>query len=131
MCYNNDYDAILKSLESPGFSKFISNILLLDAHTVPYHVTFGKTLDRIHWIPMEPFDDEELKKQIVCFLATKDIHITIPQDNRLNQSPRDKQKIFTAVQDIFLSTEPIAELGLLFAEDVKFYNNLLNTYIAL
>ena len=128
MCYNNDYDAIMKLLDSSNFSKFISTILLLDAHTIPYHIAFRKTLDSIHWIPMELFDDEELKKQIVSFLATKDIHITIPQDNRLNQSPMDKQKVFAAVQDIFLSTEPVAELGVLFAEDVKFYNNLLIQY---
>jgi hypothetical protein len=128
MSYDNDYDLILKLLESSNFSKFISTIILLDAHTIPYNVAFGKTINKIHWIPMEPFDDEELKNQIICFLATKDVNIKIPQDKRINQSSTAKQKVFTAIQDIFLSTEPNAELGFMFAEDIKFYNNLINTY---
>ena len=77
---------------------------------------------------MELFNDIALKKQIMCFLATKNINIEIPNNKRINQSLTDKQKVFTAIQNIFLSTEPGAELGLLFAEDVKFYNNLLKTY---
>jgi hypothetical protein len=128
MSYDHNYDLILKLLESSDFSKFISNIILLDAHTIPYNLAFGKTINKIHWIPMEPFNDEELKNQIAWFLATKDINIKIPQNKRMNPSSLPKQKIFTTIQDIFLSTEPSAELGLMFAEDIKFYNNLINTY---
>jgi hypothetical protein len=131
MSYDHDYDLMLQLLESSNFAKFISTILLLDAHTIPYNMAFGKTIDKIHWIPMELFDDEELKNQIVCYLATKDINIKIPQDKRRNPSLPDKQKVFTAIQDIFLSIEPGAELGVMFAEDVKFYNNLINTYAPL
>ena len=126
--YDNNYVSVLTLLESSNFSKFISTISILDSHTVPYSITFGKEINKIHWIPMELFNDIALKKQIMCFLATKNINIEIPNNKRINQSLTDKQKVFTAIQNIFLSTEPGAELGLLFAEDVKFYNNLLKTY---
>jgi hypothetical protein len=129
--FNDDYDSILQLLATPNFSKFIGTIQLLDAHTVPYHLSFGKLLNKIHWIPMEPFTDEELKNQITCFLATNNVSISIPNDKRINQSSSSKQKVFTAIQNIFLSTEPAAELGLMFAKDIKFYNNLLNTYAPL
>jgi len=131
MSYDNNYDLILQLLASSNFSKFISTILILDSHTIPYNIAFEKIIDKIHWIPMEPFNDKELKNQIVRFLATKDINIKIPQDNRINQSSMAKQKVFDTIQDIFLSTEPNAELGVLFSDDVKFYNNLINTYAPL
>jgi len=131
IAYAHDYELILQSLATPNFSKFISSILMLDAHTIPYNLYFGKLLNKIHWIPMEPFDDEELKNQITCFLAAKDINVNIPKNKRINQSSIDKQKVFTDIQNIFLSTEPVAELGFMFADDVKFYNNLLNNYVTL
>lgn len=131
MSYDSNYNLILQLLATPNFSKFISNILLFDAHTIPYSISYKKIINKIYWIPMEPFDDEELKNQIVCFLANKNINIEIPKNKRMNQSSIDKQKVFTAIQNIFLSTEPGAELGILFANDVKFYNNLLDTYAPL
>ena len=131
MSYKENYKNILQLLESPDFVNFVSKIIILDSHTIPYTLAFGEMLDKIHWIPMELFDDEELKDQIGCFLATKNINVEIPTSKRLNQSSTEKEKIFNTIQDIFLTTEPGAELGLLFANDVKFYNNLLNTYAPL
>ena len=126
--YDNDYGSILDLLKSPRFAKFISLITMLEKHTMPYTMIFDDLLNKIHWIPMEPFTDIELKKQVTCFLGTKNINIVIPDDKRLNQSSEEKEKIFTLIQDIVLSLEPPAELGLIFASDVKFYNDLLKKY---
>lgn len=131
MAYKENYKNILQLLESPDFVDFVGKIIMLDAHTVPYTLAFGDILDKIHWIPMEPFTDNELKHQITCFLDTKNIKIEIPITKRLNQSTTEKEKIFSTIQDIFLSTEPGAELGVLFANDIKFYNHLLTTYASM
>lgn len=125
MSYKENYKNILQLLESPYFVNFVSKIMILDAHTIPYTLAFGEMLDKIYWIPIEPFTDSELQHQITCFLNTKNIKIKMPTSKRLNRSSNEKEKIFNTIQDIFLSTEPGAELGMLFANDIKFYNHLL------
>jgi hypothetical protein len=131
LSYDNDYNRIIELLHTTSFINFISYITILDSHTLPYTVAFGESLNKIHWIPMEPFTDNELKEQITCFLNTKGVDVKIPNTDRINQSSLKKLQVFELIQDIFLTNEPGAELGMFFADDVKFYNNLLKTYATL
>ena len=131
MSYNNDYPAVLKMLEQKSFCNFISTVTTLDAHTTPYTLMFGDFFNKVHWIPMDQFTDDELNHQIACFLAENNVKITIDTNIRLNKSPDLKKQIFKRIEEIFVNTEPPAELGTLFANDVKFYNNLLRTYATL
>jgi hypothetical protein len=131
LSYNGNYSAVLELLRSPGFVKLLGLTIIFDSHTLPYTTTFGDLLNKIHWIPMEPFNDSELKQQITYFLKSNGVDIDIPNDNRINQSSSEKEKVFNTLQDIFLKMEPLAELGMMFAEDIKFYNNLLKNYALL
>ena len=128
MAYNDDYKTVLDLLQSPGFATFVSKITLLDGHTIPYTIAFGDLLHKIHWIPMELFTDIGLKQEITRFLNNNNVKVEIPNDRRINQSSLEKENIFNTIQDIILRLEPPGELGLLFANDVKFYNNLLEHY---
>jgi hypothetical protein len=128
MSFNYDYDAVLDLFKNPGFAQFVSSITMLDAHTIPYTVAFGELLNKIHWIPMEPFTDNEIKEQIVQYLKETGISVEIPNNERLNASPGKKEIIFSTIENIFLNNEPPSEVGLIFANDVKFYNTLLNKY---
>ena len=129
--YNNNYSEILQMLERENFCKLISTITMLDAHSMPYTYMFGDSLDKVHWIPMELFTDIELKHQIVYFLDSNNVKIIMTDSDRANKSSENKTQIFNKIKEIFLTVMPPAELGMFFANDVKFYNNLLKTYATL
>lgn len=126
--FDNDYDAILSLFNNPRFAQFVSRITILDAHTIPYTVAFGELLNKIHWIPMELFTDNGIREQIIEFLEETGISAPVPNDERINMSSDKKEKIFLMIENIFFKNEPPSEVGLIFANDVKFYNSLLNKY---
>jgi hypothetical protein len=131
LSYSDNYSEILQLLEQENFCKLLSTITMLDAHSMPYTYMFGDLLNKVHWIPMELFTDTELKNQIVYFLDNNNVKIIMTDSDRTNKSSKHKTQIFNKVQEIFLTTAPPAELGMFFANDVKFYNNLLKTYAIL
>lgn len=124
--YNNDYSKILEQLEDPYFQTLINSISIMDTHSMPYTEIFGPILDKIHWIPMES-NTKNLKMQITKFLKEQGLEITIP-DIRLGASADQKLEIYNKIYELFVTHLSDAELYILFANDLKFYHNLLDKH---
>lgn len=126
--YNNDYDTVLNKLQDESFLDFLSNIMLTDYHTIPYSLLLKPWFDHVHWIPIDLLSRLEAKKEIITFLKNNDIVIDFPDEIYANQSNDKKIIIFKILEQLILLKEPPAELGLLFAHDIKFYNKLMSKY---
>ena len=72
---------------------------------------------------MDILTDTELTKTIEKFTG-----IILPRKERINQSSENQLKVFKILEENFLLSEPDAELGLLFSDDVKYYNRLIENY---
>ncbi len=125
--YNNNYKKILQLLDD-NYLDFINAVSITDIHSMPYWLSYGKLLDKINWIPLE-LGTDAIKDAITKYLASKEIEVVIPQgDKKLNQSPNDKIKIFNILRDHWLSSDVyMNDFYLLYANDLKFYHNLIDT----
>lgn len=123
MSYQYQYEDLFNDLKSPMLRDFISSITLTDIHTMPYTVTYGNYFTHINWIPMDLFSDADLKSEIEKF-----VNVSLPDIPRINQSTDDQNKVFKMLEENFMKSDVPAELGLLFADDIKFYNRLIETY---
>ena len=72
--YNNDFDTVIKLLESEGFSNFIAKVAVLDSHTVPYTIAFGKLLnnlrkdlDEVIWHSSHTTNSVSINNCLNCF----------------------------------------------------------------
>ena len=128
IAYNRDYKKILLQLQQPEFATFVSSISILDAHTFPYSLLFGDLFEKIKWIPMELFSDTELQQQIKKFTDNYGVKINFPEIiNRKHQSDTYKMQCFHRLQQIYLQTEPPAELYQLFSRDLTLYHRLIES----
>jgi hypothetical protein len=125
--YDDNYKKILQLLDN-NYLNFINVISITDVHSIPYWLSYGKLLNKINWIPLE-IGTDAIKDEIEKYLRSKKIEIVIPRgDKKLNESPKDKIKIFEVLRDNWLLKEVAGDFYLLYAHDLKFYHNLIDTY---
>jgi hypothetical protein len=126
LSYDFNYEVLQQHLQNKMYCKFISQISLTDIHSIPMHIIYGCWFDRINWIPMDLFSPTELCKQV-----EKLIQQPIPDVPPMHKSTSQQLEIFKILEKLFLD-QPIvpAELGLMFAQDVKSYNRLVEKYKA-
>jgi len=124
--YGNNYKKILEFLDD-DYLNFIDNTLIT-FHSIPYWLSYGKLLDKIDWIPLE-IGTDAIKDEIEKYLGSKKIEIMIPRnDKKINESSEDKIKIFEILRTNWLSKKVPSDCYLLYADDLKFYHNLLDAY---
>jgi hypothetical protein len=126
--YGYDFDAVLSALHDPCFLDFVTHVMMVDHHSTPYSLIWEPWFEKIHWIPMDILSPQELHKEIIQFLTSNNIHIDVPEPKKLNISDAKKILVYQILQDKILSTEPPAELGLMFARDIKLYHTLVEKY---
>jgi hypothetical protein len=127
--YDYDYKKLFLLLQQADFAKFLGKIIILDAHTMPYSFIFGHLLEKINWIPMEPYTDIELQQQIKQFADAHTVNIKLPNTiNRINQSSPMKQQCFIELQKIYSQTRPPAELYQMFSRDLSLYHRLIESH---
>lgn len=128
--FSNDFSKASNFLLDENNRNFVSQISIMDGHTLPYSFLFGSKLAQIDWLPMEVYTDDEIKSSIISFCKQNGVDIIIPRnDKRSNQSSDDRIKLYDSLKRIFLDEyETNAELYLLFADDLKFFHALLNKH---
>lgn len=129
--YKNNLDEVLKALKDQSFLDFISRVMIVDNHTTPYSLFFEPWFDLVHWIPMDLLSCQEVNTEIMTFLQKHHVQLDLSEVPRLNESNDKKKNIYKIIQQKFLTTEPPAELGIMFAKDMKFYNRLVERYATL
>lgn len=131
MSFKNDCKIALEFITIPEHKEFFRSIAIMDAHSMPYSIVYGEKLRQIHWIPMELFSDRELKDQVISWCDRFGVEVVIPFDDaRVNESSPEKKTLYNTVKDIFLNQYPAdADSYLLFAEDLKFYRELIDQYV--
>lgn len=126
--YHYDEDAILTALENPSLLDFVSKTMIVDNHSTPYSLVFESWFDLVHWIPLDVLTPQRLKKEMLTFFYQNNVQIELPEIKKLNKSSAKRKLIQKKIQTKILQTEAPAELGLMFAKDMEFYNKLVVQY---
>ena len=124
---------------STGFSQsgkaekqLIKTVVIGDVHTEPYTSIFGDLLDQVNWIPLDYFSsDNEIKSSLMSFFNACGHDIKLPLDNvRAWKSSTNKIKLQNFIDDLFLKNNnpSIYLLYKLYANDLKFYHNLIDNF---
>ena len=119
--------------EQQFFINLMSNLLITDEHTVPYTFAYRHLINKIHWIPIDNLTDNEAKKVMMNLFKKYHHTIDLPMDDpRLHVSGPEKLKIYQAIKHIYYNKKHsdlnIYLLYTLFADDLKFYRQLVNTF---
>jgi hypothetical protein len=127
-----DWDKFIHDYEQGSIKKIIDDACILDVHALPYSMQFGSLLDKINWIPMDVVQDDTAIKVCINSLFEKhDYTARIPlNDNRRAwASSSEKKKIENIVrQHLETSQNRFYNLYKLYAADLKFYHNLVDTF---
>jgi serine/threonine protein kinase len=119
--------------EQQFFINLMSDLLITDIHTVPYTFAFRHLINKIHWIPIDNLTDNEAKQAMMNLFKKYHHKIDLPMDEpRLHESGPEKLKIYQAIKHIHKNKKH-SELNIyllytLFADDLKFYRQLVNTF---
>jgi hypothetical protein len=132
-----DWDRFMQDYEQGYIKKIINHVCVLDTHTMPYSTQFGRLLDEINWIPMDVIQDDTAVKLCINALFEKhDCSARVPlHDNqRAWASSPEKKKIENIVRQhlktshLETSQNRFHNLYKLYAADLKFYHNLVDTF---
>lgn len=111
-----------------SFKGVIATISISDMHSMPYTVMYGSYLDRINWIPME-IGNNKMVAEVNRFLLEHGISDQIPLDEVKHQSTDKKLEIFKLLIQVYFSYPPNEFPAVfLFADDLKFYHNLIKNF---
>jgi hypothetical protein len=71
----------------------LAEIIIADFHSIPYHLKYGKLLQKVNWIPMDILTDDQIKICLMKFFNKFNHDIQIPlNDKRKNASINDPGK---------------------------------------
>ena len=126
--FQYDFDSVLRALTDPGVLDFVVRTIIVDHHSTPYSLVFEPWFDKINWMPMDLLSQDELQHEITKFLRDNHVEINLPKPNKLNVSNASKNQIYEIIKTKTLSTEPPAELGIMFAKDLQLYHSLVAKY---
>lgn len=128
--YSEDrFDHLLDLLKNDsGFRGVIATISVSDLHSMPYDVMFGPYLNKIHWIPME-IGNNAMIHEVNQFLLNNNIADQIPFNESKHQSTDKKLEIYKQVIEVCFQYPPKESHAIfLFANDLKFYHNLIKNF---
>ena len=97
---------------------------------MPYSVMFGDLLNKINWIPIDAFSDNEVKNSLMKFFNLHGHNILLPlNDKRLHESTSNQLDIFNIIStEYFNNKYQIYPFYKLYGNDLRFYYNLLDTF---
>lgn len=123
-----DWGGVEETLGSKYFLNFVSRISVTDIHTIPYHVILGSLIHKIHWIPMDPFSDKEIKLSVMDYCKKYQQNVVFPlQDDRIHKSNPIQIKLHDTITNLYLSGKINKyDLYRIFAPDFKLYYQVLN-----
>lgn len=126
-----DWNRFVADYERGYLDNIINNGVILDVHTMPYHLQMGTCLEQVNWIPIDIFEnDNDIKLCMMNLFKQLGHSISIPMnDQRAWGSSPEKQKIADIVKKhLATSIDRHYNLYQTFASDLKFYHNLLDTF---
>jgi len=110
----------------------LPEVIIADFHSIPYHLKYGKLLQKVNWIPMDILTDDQIKICLMKLFNKFDFNIQIPlNDERKNSShvyPEKRILEDRVRKSYFENKKRLFELHNLYAEDLKFFYNLLDTF---
>jgi len=120
-------------LQSVGFNKMLDNALIGDIHTLPYSMTYGSSMTKINWIPLDLFKDDQVTVLLNNFFKKHNHNINLPLNQpRINQATNGDLKVRNLIKQRYLSADTRRRLYYLYffyAQDLKFYHNLVEKFI--
>ena len=124
-------DLLETDLSHPRIQYLIESVILGDLHTLPYSITFGPLLQHINWIPMDVFTDNEIKISLENLFENHNHNIKLPDNPRMNQSNKQKLKLFNTIKTLYQSSHSngrLYHLYYVYSDDLKFFHNLIDTF---
>ena len=94
---------------------------------------FKNVIDKINWIPTDNLTDNETKHVMMNLFKKYHYDISLPMDDpRLHESKPDKLKIYQTIKQIYKNKKfddlNILHLYMMFANDLKFYRQLVDNF---
>jgi len=125
-----DWAQLTADLKNKYFKKLISTVNIGDLHSLPYSAMFGSMLDKINWIPMDVLTDNQVKISMMNFFKLHGHNIALPlDDQRLHVSNSTQLEILNTVkQEFYTNKSQIYSFYKLYADDLKFYYNLVDKF---
>ena len=124
--YVANYEELKKQLRDPYFRYFISEVIVGDGHSLPYHQTLGSLIDKVYWMPLDILTDEQQAKAIEDFCAKHGHNIDIPLVQRARSSSTEKLEIYTILSEINANDKSEYKLNSLLAKDLGLYYRVID-----
>lgn len=125
-----DYKKLKQDLADPHFRKLISQITVGDSHSIPYHLTFGKFLDKVNWIPLDILTDSEQVQSMINFCKINGCDVNIPLlSDRIHTSNSNKADVLQTVIEIYKENpDYVFHLYKILGTDLNLFYNLVDTF---
>lgn len=118
-------------IQKTNIKNILDTVVIGDVHSIPLSVMFGNLINRVNCIPMDMFSsDDDIKISLMEFFKKHNHTIDIPLNTtRAWRSSEGKLKIATTVEEFYKSsTDRHYHLYKIYATDLKFYHNLVDTF---
>lgn len=124
-----NWDSLNRAVESKYFLNLVQNIAVGDQHATPYYFLLGDLMYNIHWIPMDLFDDIELKNKVVEFVCDHGQEINLPNTiNRINESSENQNNLYNTIKHLFFKQSHLCVFHKLYGSDLRHYYQVLDQY---
>jgi hypothetical protein len=125
-----DWAQLNQDLEKKYFKQLISTANVGDIHSAPYSMMFGTLLNRIHWIPMDSINENDVKISMMNLFKRCNHTIQLPLNTpRLHESSQNQLKVFDVVKKEFFNQQTnLINFYKLYTTELNFYYNLLETF---
>lgn len=127
---DTDWDELNKIADTKYFKMLIRNLGVGDLHTDPYHTMFGSFINRVNWIPMDTMSQQDTLLSLIKFLKLHNFDQELPLDQQpLHVSSEKKLRLHNLLtQEFYNHPEKIHRLYRIYAQDLKFYYNLVDKF---
>jgi hypothetical protein len=125
-----DWTQLFHDVSTKYFRQLIANAIIGDAHSMPYHLTLGKLVNKVNWIPMDTMSDHDVLVSMKNFFQLHNHNIQLPlNSHRLHESSKEQKILFNLIKNEFFNQpDNIYNFYKTNGSDLSLYYNLLDNF---
>jgi len=125
-----DWTQLFQDISTKYFRQLLTTAIIGDAHSMPYHLTLGKLVNKVNWIPMDVMSDHDVSVSMTNFFQLHNHNIQLPANtNRLHESSTEQKRVFDIIKHEFFSQpDNIYNFYKTNGSDLGLYYNLLDNF---
>jgi hypothetical protein len=125
-----DWPQLFNDISTKYVRQLLTTVIIGDVHSIPYHLTLGKLVNKVNWIPMDAMSDHDVSVSMTNFFQLHNHNIQLPANtNRLHESSTEQKRVFDIIKHEFFSQpDNIHNFYKTNGSDLGLYYNLLDNF---